>query len=85
LVKTNVEYNLRQKLNYNIITALLAKRPRLCKETWKGREFGATSVPPTILSSGIIWNFPLSNTLSGRRGNTDRVLGFAVIFLSHKR
>lgn len=70
-----------------IITALLGKMPRLCIDTWNGREFGATSTPPTILSSGIIWNFPLNKTLSGRRGMTYLVLGVAalVFFLSHKR
>lgn len=43
-----------------------------CNEIMKGNELGVTSVPPTILFSGISWYLPFKMTEMGRRGNTVR-------------
>lgn len=43
-----------------------------CNETTNGRELGATSVPPTIFSSGISGYLPFRMTEMGRRGSIIR-------------
>ena len=46
---------------------LKPKEPRRCKEIWKGNEFGATSVPPTIFGSLSSFS-ALSRIERGMRG-----------------